>query len=299
MIYHDTSKYSILLSLLDDSDFQPEDDHNHDQYCSTCIDLLLVLNEVKELTDTMPNANENKEENVNDVAQTASEVFNWKKHILQGVKQNQAKQYAMTQISSTCGFWISDLAQKVIPSKFREGQHNYHAKKEMSLHVDVLILKTDNDEIRKCTYFTALGNYDQDLDTFCITDHVLCETKKDSPDLQTLNRKSDNAGCYAGNSVAGIEYSLCKKNEKNLLRHDYNEPQCGKYKADRDTAVAKKFLNAYIHSGNDCSSVYDIQKGILHNGGANNVKVSVAETDKSASQMSESKIRNIHSYHFI
>ena len=45
--------------------------------------------------------------------------------------------------------------------------------------VDVLILKTNNDEIRKCTYFTALDNCDQDVaDTLCMTDHVLCEMKK-------------------------------------------------------------------------------------------------------------------------
>ena len=65
--------------------------------------------------------------------------------------------------------------QKVIPSKFREDQHDYYAKKGMFLHIDVLILKTNN-EIRKCTYFTALGN----------CDHVLCEMKKDFPNLQTL-----------------------------------------------------------------------------------------------------------------
>ena len=78
-----------------------------------------------------------------------------------------------------------------------------------------------------------------------------------------LYRKLDNAGCYAGSSDAEIEYSLCKKYDINLLRHDYNEPQCGKDQADRDSAVANKFLNAYIHSGNDCSSAYDIQKGIV------------------------------------
>ena len=57
MIYYDLLKYFILLSLLDDRDFQSEDDHNHDQYCSGCIDVLSVLNEVKELADTMSNAN--------------------------------------------------------------------------------------------------------------------------------------------------------------------------------------------------------------------------------------------------
>ena len=148
------------MLLLLDCDFQPEDDHNHDQYCSDCIDLLSVLNEGKELAHTMPNGNENKEENVYNIAHATSTIFNWMKHILQGVKQNQAKQYAMTQISSLCGFWICDWAQKVIPSKFRESQHDYYAKKGMSLHVDVLILKTNNDEIRKYTYFTTLDNCD-------------------------------------------------------------------------------------------------------------------------------------------
>ena len=69
-----------MLSLLDDSDFQPEDDHG--QYCSTCIDLLSGLNEVKELADTMPNANENNEENVYNIAQATSAIFNWIKQIL-------------------------------------------------------------------------------------------------------------------------------------------------------------------------------------------------------------------------
>ena len=65
-----------MLSLIHDSDFQPEDDHNYDQYCSNCIDLLSVLNEVKELAGTMSNANANKEENVYNIAQATSAVFN-------------------------------------------------------------------------------------------------------------------------------------------------------------------------------------------------------------------------------
>ena len=49
----------------------------------------------------------------------------------------------------------------------------------MSLDVDVLILKTNNHEIRKCIYFTALDKCDQDtVDNLCITDHVLCEMRK-------------------------------------------------------------------------------------------------------------------------
>ena len=60
--------------------------------------------------------------------------------------------------------------------------------------LNFLILKTNNDEIRKCTYFTALDNCDQDVvDTLCKTDHALCEMKKGFADLQTLHWLSDNA----------------------------------------------------------------------------------------------------------
>ena len=71
-----------MLSLLDNSDFQPEDDHNHDRYCSNCIGILLVLNKVKELADTMLNTNENKEENIYNITQATSAIYNWMKQIL-------------------------------------------------------------------------------------------------------------------------------------------------------------------------------------------------------------------------
>ena len=67
-----------------------------------------------------------------------------------------------------------------------------------------------------------------------------------------LKHTGNQMVAMAGNSVAEIGYSLCKK-YINLPQHDYNEPQCGKDQGNIKGTVAKKFLNAYIHSGNDCS----------------------------------------------
>jgi len=72
----------------------------------------------------------------------------------------------------------------------------------------------------------------------------------------------------------------CQLQNIELLRYDYNKPQRGKDQADRDSAVAKRFLIAYIHSGNNCLSAEYIKKGILHLGGPKNASVSVAEIDK-------------------
>ena len=66
------------------------------------------------------------------MANATSTIFNLMEHILWEVKLNQAKQYAMTQISLTCGLYIREWAQKKIPYKFWEGQHAYFAKEGMS-----------------------------------------------------------------------------------------------------------------------------------------------------------------------
>ena len=137
------------------------------------------------------------------------------------------------------------------------------------------------------------------MDTLCVADHVIKQIQIDFPTLRYLYRKSDNAACYAGNSVAEILYTICKQQNIQILRYDYNECQRGKDQTDRDSAVAKRFLSAFIHSGNNCLSADDIKKGILHQGGLKNASVSVAEIDKSACLMSHSKIVNIQSFHSV
>ena len=82
-----------------------------------------------------------KDEVVYDVNQGVNQVLSWMKHIIRGVKQEETKQYAMDDISCTTAFWLSDCAQKILPSNFREGQQDYFGKKGMSLHGDVFLTK--------------------------------------------------------------------------------------------------------------------------------------------------------------
>ena len=81
--------------------------------------------------------------------------------------------------------------------------------------VDVLIFKISASEMRKDRYFTALDNCDQDvIDTLAI--------------IRMFYQKSDNIGCYAGNS---------KEHHIILLRHECNESQCGQNQVDRNSLV--------------------------------------------------------------
>ena len=90
--------------------------------------------------------------------------------------------------------------------------------------------------------------------------------KRDYPNLKGLYRNSDNASCYAGNSFAEVEYLPCKEHKFNLYRHKYNEPQKGKDQADRESVVAKKYMNRHVNSGKDVISAEDIKNAILFHG---------------------------------
>ena len=291
---------SFALCHPTDDNFQPEHDHGpHTEVCSDCFRLCRAMDQIKQHANEIT-TDDIKDEVVYDVNQGVNQVLTWMKHILRSVKQDEAKQYAMENLSSETAFWLSDWAQKILPSSFREGQREYFGKKGMSLHVDVFLKRTANNDLVKHTYLTSISRCDQDvLETLCVAEHVIKQFKKDFPHINSLYRKSDNASCYAGNSVSEIEYAICRASDIKLLRHDYNEPQKGKDQADRDSAVAKRYLNAYVHSGNDCLSAIDIKKGILHQGGPKNTKVSVVEIDKSKCEITHSKIKDIQSFHSV
>ena len=203
--------HCISFALFDqnDKDFQPEHDHEHNEICNDCMLLLTTLKKFRLYSGLLHNS-ENKDEVLYDVEQAILFILSWMKHILRGVKQEKAKAFAVQNISEHTGFWLSDWAQKILPSKYRENQCEYFGKKGMSLNVDVLF--THSNDLMKHTYFTALTTCDQDVsETLCVSDHVLKQVRADFPNITSLYQKSDNAGCYAGNAVAEIEYAICKK----------------------------------------------------------------------------------------
>jgi len=77
---------SFALYHPNDDDFQPEHDHGaHTEVCNDCFRLIQGL----------------------------EHVLSWMKHILRSVRQDEAKQYAMENISSETVFWLSDWARKI------------------------------------------------------------------------------------------------------------------------------------------------------------------------------------------
>ena len=51
----------------------------------------------------------------------------------------------------------------------------------------------------------------------------------------------------------------------------------GKDQADQESAVAKCYINSYVHAGHNLLSAEDVKKDIMYLGGPENTKVLVVE----------------------
>ena len=75
------------------------------------------------------------------------------------------------------------------------------------------------DQLMKHVYFNAMYQCDQSSkDMISLADTIPDKFMLDELELQTLNAKSDNAGCYQGNLSAEAIFKLCQKKRIQLRR---------------------------------------------------------------------------------
>ena len=89
-------------------------------------------------------------------------------HQIRDAQQKLAKVTVFQNLDKVTGFWLKDYCQKVLPAKYREMQKEYFGKKGMTLHVDGLFLK-ENQELVKQVYFTTVYRCNQGIiDSLCL-----------------------------------------------------------------------------------------------------------------------------------
>ena len=113
------------MSDPDDSDYQSECDHQHDNYsCDRCS---MLTNTLKCIEDALQLQSENlpkdmKEELTFRVRQAKTNIQAWKAHLLRYVNQDEARVDILEALDETSVFLTQDWAMKFIPRKFRESQ---------------------------------------------------------------------------------------------------------------------------------------------------------------------------------
>ena len=118
--------------------------------CPECIDLISFLNKLKEIFKES-----NDEDLLYNVNIAIGDVKAYMKHQIRDVQQKLAKTKAFELLDEKTGFWLKNFCQNILPAKSRKGQKEYFEKKGMTLHVDVIFTK-ENDQLKKRVCFTAV-----------------------------------------------------------------------------------------------------------------------------------------------
>ena len=116
--------------------------------CSKYLSLVKTLQAIEnQITDTVRNRYV-----LYDVTNAIKCIIEYmKKYQVCDAQQKKVKSSAFNNLDESSALWLQDFAPKVLPVRFQESQHEYFNKKEMNLHIDVFLSKTNQKLKSKCT----------------------------------------------------------------------------------------------------------------------------------------------------
>ena len=118
--------HSTSFALSDESDLALQQPH-YSSLSEECGDCYLLLSSLSEIDKQA--AEHGNPDLVYDVQVAIADVVAYMKHQIRDAQQKQVKAVAINLLDEESAFWLKDYCQKVLPSKFREGQKEYFGKK--------------------------------------------------------------------------------------------------------------------------------------------------------------------------
>ena len=108
------------------------------------------------------------EDTVYELEAAKKNIIDYLKHLIRDAQQKKAKEYAFANLKENSAFWLRNFCQNVLHVKFQESHQDYCGKKGTSLHVDVFLMKQQNQN------FTVTQRCDQEIsNTLILADVVL------------------------------------------------------------------------------------------------------------------------------
>eukprot|EP00058_Branchiostoma_floridae_P019324 XP_002604814.1 hypothetical protein BRAFLDRAFT_70664 [Branchiostoma floridae] len=171
---------------------------------------------------------------------------------------------------------------KCLPKKFRESQTDWFGKRGISWHLTVAY-RCVNAVIEAQTFVRLFKTCTQDSNTeVSVMKHTVEELKKDHPSLTSLYVRSDNAGCYHNVLTLQVSKSISETTGVTVKRIDFCEPQGGKGSCDRQAAMIKSHIKAWINEEHNVETADEFKAAVESNGGVPGVKVYRCEVNVDA-----------------
>ena len=138
----------------------------HENHCQNCETLAACLKDLKNLVSNMDISNRKKKEDLlYDIDDASCRIFAWKAHILATVHQEMQKMDILENLSHDTAFLIVDFAMKFLAQRYHESMAKWFSKSGMGMHIACVIVKDQEENLKKKTYVVFFGKASQDTAT--------------------------------------------------------------------------------------------------------------------------------------
>ena len=189
---------AYALSDPDESVFQVQCDHEHEDGCERCDLISSTLDAIDAALDAHV---ENfspaiKEELFFTAKQARTNINAWKAHILRSANQDAARVDILESLDESSVLVVQDWAMKFLPRKYRESQTDWFGKRGIPWHISVAF-RRHGEHIQMLTLTHIFQASSQDsCAVIAIMKDVIKQLKSLTPNMKTVYFRQYNAGCY-------------------------------------------------------------------------------------------------------
>ncbi|CAC5379420.1 unnamed protein product [Mytilus coruscus] len=161
------------------------------------------------LTRITGNTRENRDSVLYIVEKAIDDIKEWKKHLVRARNQEEARRNITENMNENEALITFDWAMKFLPRKYREGQVDWYAKREINRHISVSLMKKGIafESITHVHIFENPTSQDADVTSEIMVD-VVSDLVKVLPTLNKFHLFSDNTGCPCDRKASHINSSI-------------------------------------------------------------------------------------------
>lgn len=245
---------------------------------------------------------EQRDDLMYDFNASKDKIMAWKCHIIRSVNQEEGKQDAIRNLTSTSALLIIDWAMKFNQMRYREKRSEWYGKRGMSWHISsVVTFDNQSKSSRVLSYAHLIDSCSQDwFAVASVFENLLERIKIDFPDVRTVCVRSDEAGCYHTTNLIAAIKDISDRVGIHVDRYDFSEPQQGKDVCDRVLCPMKASIRRHCAEGNDILNTSDMRKALKERP-VKGTTAAVSILDTSSENLQVHKIKyfsDLHNFKF-
>ena len=157
---------AFALSDPKDNDYNVVCDHQHNDKCDRCDEITSTIDEIEIALQEQWKARHieeaAKEEVEFSIRNSREHINAWKSHLIRCVNQDQARVDLLENLDRSSVFLVQDWAMKYLPTKYRESQQDWFAKRGISWHITVATRRGEDEDFEIMTFVHILESCNQD-----------------------------------------------------------------------------------------------------------------------------------------